>query len=74
MLFFRIKVCIFHAFLENDKIDLRKNFFPGLEENISLLQPAYKSTAPAFKVKYMCKSAEETKQNSIYCSYFALFR
>jgi len=41
MSFFEIKI-----FLENDKTDLRKIFFHGLEENTCLLQPALKSAAP----------------------------
>jgi len=35
----------FFVFLENDKTDLRQNFFQDLEENTSL-QPALKSNAP----------------------------
>jgi len=36
----------FCVFLENDKTDLRQNFFQSLGENTCSLQPALKSNAP----------------------------
>jgi len=41
------KLSGFCVFLENDKTDLCR-FFQGLGENIYLLQPVLKNTAPGF--------------------------